>query len=230
VLSWESFLPQNAGARAFCRRRLGYQESVMVCNRRFALLLSLLFPIAANAAELAFEFTGKVLYGGTFAPVGAPVTGTFSYDTKTDPWFEQGSDAFYLIPAPHYIDVNVDGHLVLGSALNATVSNDFGGNVEDIVNLYSSGGAMLDGEFMSEGTVGVVFASGPGSTHALHNRRLPKRYDLDKFDQLGGNAGFILRDGGPDGYLVQFSIESVVARRICRNEPAGGNPERCVVR
>lgn len=202
----------------------------MVRNRRFAFLLaSLLFPFGANAAELVFEFTGKVLYGGTFAPVGAPVTGSFSYDTKTDPWFEIGSDAFYLIPEPHYIEVSVAGHLAIGAGLNINVTDDAGGNAEDVVNIYSSG-AMVDGVFAPQGTVGVVFGSGPGSTHALHDTRLPARYDLDRFDVWGGNGGVVTIDGsGPDPYLVQFSIESIVQRRIC-NDRGGGERRPCVVR
>jgi hypothetical protein len=80
----------------------------------------------------------------------------------------------------------------------------------------------------------VVFGSGPGSTGAVHNFRLPARYDLDRFDVQGGNGGSILRDGGPDGFLLQFSIESIVVRRICRDDAGAGEPKPkpkdCVVR
>jgi hypothetical protein len=202
-------------------------------NRRIALFFaSLLFPLGAGAADLVFEFTGKVIFGGTLAPVDAPVTGTFSYDTRTTPWFETEDTAFYLLPAPHYIDVNVAGRQAIGAGVNASVTNDAGGNVEDVVNLYSSGGAMLDGEFLPEGTVGVVFGSDPGSTGAVRTLRLPARYDLDRFDVQGGNGGYLMRDGGPDGFLLQFSIESVVVRRICRegSDASAPKPKDCVVR
>lgn len=201
----------------------------MVRRQGLVVLASLLFPLGASAAELVFEFTGKVVYGGTLAPVGAPVTGTFSYDTKTRPWFAYGSDAHYQIEAPHYIEVRVDGHLAVSEPLSIRVSNDFGGNVEDVVNVSGGTGAMLDGEFMPQGGVGVYFSSGPGSTDVLRNRRLPMHYDLAAFDAWEGNGGYILRDGGQNGYVLQFSIDSIVERRIC---PDGANATGgdCVVR
>jgi hypothetical protein len=62
--------------------------------------------------------------------------------------------------------------------------------------------------------------------------RLPARYDLDRFDVQGGNGGYLMRDGGPDGFLLQFSIESVVVRRICRegSDASAPKPKDCVVR
>ena len=196
----------------------------------FAVLLSVLFPVASHAADRVFEFTGKVTYGGTLAPEGAKVTGSFSYDPATRPWFKQGSDAHYQIPAPHYMEVRVAGRQALGTNLVAYVSNDFGGNVEDVVNIGNSGGMTLDGVYLQEGTLTVVFASGPGSTDVLHNRRLPRKYDVRRFDAPGGSGGMILRDGQQDGVLLTFSIEHVRPRRICGTPDDGTETARCVER
>lgn len=202
----------------------------MVRRKALVVLASLLFPLGAGAAELVFEFTGKVVYGGTLAPVGAPVTGSFSYDTNTRPWYVIGSDAMYQIPAPHYIEVNVNGHQALANRLAARVSNNYGGNVEDVVTLSGSPGAMVDGEFLPEGGVGVYFSSGPGSTDVLRNRRLPMGYDVQAFDAYEGNGGTVQRNGGQDGSLLQFTIESVVVHRICPANAADDAGSDCVVR
>ncbi|MBL8261105.1 MAG: hypothetical protein JNM58_01675 [Xanthomonadaceae bacterium] len=202
----------------------------MSCSKYIAVVLSVLLPMSAHAADRVFEFTGKVIHGGTLAPEGAEVAGSFSYDPSTRPWFEIGTDAHYLIPAPHYIEVRVAGQQALGTNLVAYVSNDFGGNVEDVVSIDNSGGLTLDGAYLPEGTLSVVFASGPGSTGALHNRRLPRKYDLVRFDAPGGSGGILRRNGEQDGTLLQFSIETIVARRICPAANDRAETSQCVER
>jgi hypothetical protein len=202
----------------------------MLRNKYFAVVLTVLFPMSASAADRVFEFTGKVIFGGALAPEGAKVTGSFSYDPSTRPWFKIGSDAHYSIPAPHYMELRVEGQQALGTNLVAYVSNDFGGNVEDVVNIGTSGGLTLNGTYLPEGSLSVMFASGPGNTDVLHNRRLPRNYDLVRYDAPGGNGGVLLRNGEQDGTLLQFSIETILARRICPSSGGPADAKQCVER
>jgi hypothetical protein len=73
---------------------------------------------------------------------------------------------------------------------------------------------VLGGTTFSDRVLAIVLSSVPGDNSAIKNQKLPKDLYLSRFNNPGvPNYGVLQANGGPDGTLLQFSIESLVKRK-----------------
>lgn len=164
---------------------------------------------SAVAETLTFQFEGTVVYGSPIAvPPGSKLTGRFSYDTQTAPNITYKGFANYSIPAPARLTAKVAGHTIVSEGMSVSVWDQYGGNVEDMVNVMGTA-PVMDGTTFADGAFGFYVASRPGQKHALHNTHLPRSYDMKKFNAEGNTYGILQTDGGQTGTLLQFSIDSI---------------------
>jgi hypothetical protein len=176
-----------------------------------ALALFSLGSGVSSAAVVNFQFTGAVTYGGSLAAVGSQITGMFSYDAATLSSSSYGGFSGYTFPAPFGISANVGGHAVAANNLGISIWNNFGGNVEDMVDV-AGGPVTVDGNSYADGSFGFRLASKPGSTNVLNSTALPSFFDVAAFDAGSTlNYGWLQSDGGPNGQLLQFSVNSIVS-------------------
>jgi hypothetical protein len=185
----------------------------MMSPRNFASVLASVLALAANSSSaetIVFQFSGTVVYGAPMAVLpGARIAGTYSYDTKTDAAITNKGFADYQIPAPHTMSATVDGHTISTSNLHVTVWNHMRGNVEDMVQVFA-GPVVLDGTTFADGALGLALASAPRNNKALKNTKLPSTLNVADFDAGPSlTYGTFQRDGGPDGTLLQFSVDSI---------------------
>jgi hypothetical protein len=147
---------------------------------------------------------------------GTPIVGTFSYDTHTEPVFKYKGFAAYEIPARSVMSATVGGHTITTGTLNVSVWNNMNGNVQDMV-VMDGGTPVLDGTTFPDGNFGIVLASGPRSKNVLKNTKLPSEFNVSKFDSAPSPTyGTFQRDGGPDGTLLQFTVDSIVVLSTTR--------------
>jgi len=164
---------------------------------------------AAAAETITFQFSGTVVYGAPMAVApGTPIVGAYSYDTHTVPAIKYKGYADYQISAPHTMSATVGGHTISTSNLSVAVWNDFKGNVEDMV-WIDAGPVVLDGIVLPSGALGFELASAPRHNKVLKDTKLPSELDVIEFDAAGFNYGFLQSDGGPQGGLLQFSVDSI---------------------
>lgn len=162
---------------------------------------------ASNAEMLTFHFKGTVTYGGALASVGDEVTGHFCYDTDTTiAGIEVENYASYQVARECKVVVRVGAHKAMSKHLNVSISNNFGGNVEDMIDVYGST-AILDGIEYPDGTVGFRLATGPGNTKVFRSVNLREQFKIDDFDSM--NYGEVRMDGSSNGALLQFTITSM---------------------
>jgi hypothetical protein len=172
----------------------------------FAGALSLASGIA-NAEMLTFHFKGTVTYGGSLASVGDEVTGHFCYDTDTSILnFRLNDYADYSVAPECKIVVRVGAHKAVSKQLDVSIWNNFGGNVEDMIDVWGST-ATLDGAEYPDGTVGFRLATGPGNTKVFRSLNLRERFKIEDFDSM--NYGVVQMDGSQTGTLLQFTITSM---------------------
>lgn len=186
---------------------------VAMSFKKFACALVAVFSLAsgATAATITFQFSGTIVYGAPMAVLpGTPIVGTFSYDTSTEPAFKYKGFAAYEIAAPSAISATVDGHHITAGNLNIAVWNNMNGNVQDMVTM-DGGAPVLDGTTLPDGNFGMVLASGPRSKKVLKSTKLPSEFNVSDFD-AGPTLtyGTFQRNGGQDGALLQFSVDSIV--------------------
>jgi hypothetical protein len=161
----------------------------------------------ANAEMLTFHFKGTVTYGGALASVGDEVTGHFCYDTDSSiPGFWLNDYASYDVAPECKIVVRVGAHKATSKQLIVSIWNNFGGNVEDMIDIYGHA-AILDGTEYPDGTVGFRLATGPGNTKVFRSVNLRERFKIEDFDSM--NYGEVLMDGSSNGALLQFTITSM---------------------
>jgi len=161
----------------------------------------------ANAEMLTFHFKGTVTYGGTLASVGDEVTGHFCYDTDSGvPSIRLNDYASYDVAPQCKIVVRVGTHKATANRLNVSIWNNFGGNVEDMIDVYGQT-PILDGTEYPAGAVGFRLATGPGSTKVFRSVNLRERFKIADFDAM--NYGEVLMDGSSNGTLLQFTITSI---------------------
>lgn len=129
---------------------------------------------AADATATTINFTGTVTFGGTLATVGSNVTGSFSYDSDTPPWFTLPHEGFYSISAPSALVVNFSGHTVVADSLSIFVVNNFGGNIEDSFEVDGNA-PTIDGILYPNGTFTFVLASAPGAYWRAYQHRIAVR-------------------------------------------------------
>jgi len=161
----------------------------------------------SNAEMLTFHFKGTVTYGGALASIGDEVTGQFCYDTDTTiADIKLESYASYQVAKECKIVVRVGLHKATSRNLIVSIWNNFGGNVEDMIDVYGST-AMLDGIEYPDGTVGFRLATGPGNTRVFRSVNLREHFKIDDFDSM--NYGEVRMDGSSNGALLQFTITSM---------------------
>jgi len=161
----------------------------------------------ASAEMLTFRFKGTVTYGGTLASVGDEVTGHFCYDTDTSiPGIRLDGYASYEVAPECKIVVRVGAHKATSEQLNVSIWNNFGGNVEDMIDVYGRT-AILDGTEYPNGAVAFRLATGPGNTKVFRSVNLRERFKIEDFDSM--NYVEVLMDGSSNGTLLQFTITSM---------------------
>lgn len=175
------------------------------------LALFILTSGVTKAATINFEFTGTVTYGGSLATIGNLITGEFSYDTSALPFFQFGNTAAwnfaeYRFQPPFGISASFNGHTVTANDLNVKVTKNFGGNVEDSVNVIAFT-PLVDGNLYPEGAIG--FNLGSRNANVLTDTSLPTFFNLAAFDAPNPNFGFLQGNGSSNGALLQFSIDSI---------------------
>jgi hypothetical protein len=193
------------------------QGAVMSLRKQLA-VASVIFSLvsgAASAANVTFQFTGTVTYGGDLAATGSRITGVYSYDTKTLPAFSYAGFANYVIAPPSVIAAEVEGHAIVANNLNVSIWDNYGGNVEDMVEV-SGGPVLVDSQAYPGGSFGFRLASMPGNTRVLTSTALPSSLHVRAFDAGPTlNYGWLQSDGGPTGQLLQFSVDSIVLLQKC---------------
>lgn len=182
--------------------------------KKYFVAASAVFLLAsgvANAAVSNFQFTGTVTYGGDLAATGNQITGAFSYDTDALSSYTIGGHSSYSLPAPFGLSASVNGHSLVANNLHVDVWDNFGGNVEDMVDIYGGYPASVDGNLYPNGSFGFRLASKPGATNVLTGTALPSFFDVAAFNAGPTlNYGWLQRDGAPGGTLLQFSVDSIV--------------------
>jgi hypothetical protein len=168
--------------------------------------LSLVSSIA-NAEMLTFHFKGTVIYGGTLANVGDEITGHFCYDTDAGPpAIRLDNFAYYQVAPECKLVVRVGTHKATTGDLGISIWNNFGGNVEDMMDV-SGAGAVVDGTEYPNGTVNFQFATASGNTKIFRSVNLRERFRIEDFDAW--HDGVVLMDGSQTGTLLQFTITSI---------------------
>lgn len=171
-----------------------------------------LFASTAGATTATFAFTGTVTYGGSLAAPGTPITGIFSYKTNSLPIIPSTIPSYHVdeydFSAPHVISAEVGGHSIISPRFRVTVTNNFGGNVEDVVNITGMS-VLVDDVTYPDGSFGFQLATWADNTGVLHNTRLPSFLNVQAFDAPEASYGWLQRDGDPDGQLLQFTIDRV---------------------
>lgn len=178
---------------------------------KFVALAIACMATVANAEVRHFKFVGTVTESLPMAPIGAKVIGHFSYDTSATPEMTLGDPSGQSYSSSSYsiaraMTVKVNGHTLVSASTHVDVVNNFGGNIEDSIGVFGSP-MTLDGTLFSEGLFGIFLGSGPGKTHVLNDTDLPRKIRVQNFD--GMNYGVVQVNGGPDGALLAFSVESV---------------------
>lgn len=193
--------------------RTSLQWSVMQIKRLACVLAAScsLLATAASGATITFQFAGTVTYGAPMAvPTGSQIVGTYTYDTETAPTISYNGFADYQLAAPATMSATVAGHTMTTGNLNVSLWNHYKGNVEDMIDVTGSP-VVLDGTTFPNGALGFRLASAPKNNRALNGTKLPSLLDVSQFDAgLGLNYGFFQSDGGPQGMLMQFTVDSVI--------------------
>jgi len=104
------------------------------------------------------------------------------------------------------IIVRVGAHEVTSGPLGVSIWNNFGGNVEDLIDV-DAGTPVLDGTEYWEGSVGIRLATGPGNTKVFRSVNLREQFNVEDFDAM--NYGNVSMDGSSNGSLFQFTITSI---------------------
>lgn len=187
----------------------------------------LAFSGAASAKVRTFEFTGTVTYAADsgFAAVGALIRGRLSYDDKARPAFGDAGFSSYVFPESFAMSATVAGHTIVADTLRIDLWNNYGGNVEDFVNI-EGGPILVDNDLHVSGSFGLMLASPPGATKVLKNAKLPSSYEIEQFNSPL-TYGWLQSDGSQTGTIVHFSVDSIVVVDSCheRNDRAAG--EKC---
>jgi hypothetical protein len=171
-----------------------------------------LLAAPVQAEVVTFEFRGKVTFSTYLAPVGTPVTGTFSYDTQAVPR-QPGKPQPQVPGAMHYglpmgfeFKAQVGNHNIVSQTVTVRVVNDFGGNIEDAIDIDGEV-PVIDGTTYAAGALHITLASGPGKTKVLTDTSLPLDINVHRFDAEAVGRFMIDRSGS--GTQLQFDIGSI---------------------
>lgn len=181
----------------------------MISNKASCLFAGALLLASgiAHAEMLTFHFKGTVVYGGSLASVGDEVTGHFCYDTDAIHGLPLNNYASYEVAPECKMVVRVGAHEATSSQpLSVSITNNFGGNVEDMIDVDGSI-AIIDGTEHPEGAVGFRLATGPGNTKVFRSVNLREGFNIEDFDSM--NYGYVLMDRSSNGTLLDFTITSI---------------------
>lgn len=179
-----------------------------------------LLAFSANAYQLSFS--GRVTYtDGSLSGIGAGsvIEGSLISDGPPSAQFtshEPYGSAVYS--ASGLISANVGSHTIKAWTPSITIVNNFGGNVEDTFTLNGSQGLDVDGTPYTDGVFGFALATGPGNSGVLLDLSLPTTLDVARFDAWA--YGYLHRDGGPNGTLMEFQVMSVEVAAVPEPEAA----------
>lgn len=183
-------------------------------NFRPMLLGAAMFALAtcAHAEILHFNFSATITYtDGSLAGVtqGDRFTGHFAYDALTPGDEYYPGFVNYFFGAGSAFNAQIGNHSINShGTLIAGVTDNFGGNVEDVFNLDASQ-VSINGKELAGGYWGFQLASGAGSTNVFTSTALPRSFDLAAFDAGPTlNYGAINGDGGRTTVL-QYQIDTI---------------------
>jgi hypothetical protein len=92
-----------------------------------------------------------------------------------------------------------------------TVANHSKGNTTEDSVEFDAGPPVLDGTTFPNGSLGFRSATAPRNNRVLNSTALPSSYTVSEFDSVGNiNGGYLQMDGGPQGTLLQFTVDSIV--------------------
>jgi hypothetical protein len=192
------------------QRRLFIHDKEIIMLRKCASWLAMgMLSFAsgtANAEVLTFVFTGTVTHGGSVAKPGEEVSGHFCYDTDAAPSIKLGKYASYEAPITCKMVVHVGTHKATARNLNIAIVNNFGGDGEDMIDVYGSG-VEMDGVSYPNGVVGFRLASSPRKAKVFRSVELRERFNIARFDAM--NDGDMNSDGTGNAALLQFKITSI---------------------
>jgi hypothetical protein len=177
-----------------------------------SLFLAVAFSMNAQASLMQLNFAGTVNYtDGSLSGIsaGTVFTGSFSYDPTTPEAYSYPGAAYYDLGTTSSITANIGGHLVSANRLGVRITDNFGGNVEDGVNISGGYPLSVGDEVYSSGSFGFTLQSKPGNKGVLTSTALPTSYDVSAFDLVSFNYGWLQRDGGQHGTILGFSVNSI---------------------
>jgi hypothetical protein len=156
----------------------------------------------AGATERTFEFTGTVNYStDARMPVGAKVSGRFSYDDATPADYTFTTMANYS-PAS-YMSATVNGHTLVSDRLSVFVQDYVNNEGTDVVDVDGTGGLMIDNTLYADGWFGFRLH---GDSNANTSLALPSSFDLTRYNRE--RYGYVFDVHGTP--LAQYSIDSIV--------------------
>jgi hypothetical protein len=183
----------------------------MLRNKLLAIATAglVLFSGAAGATERTFEFTGTVDYStDARMPVGAKVTGRFSYDDATPADYSHSFAASYSPDS--FLSASVSGHTVTSDRLNVYVQDFVGDEGTDVVDVTGHGGMMIDSQLYTDGYFGFRLH---GDSNANTSVALPSSLDLTRYNRERYGNVF----DGNGNMLANYSIDSIksVGAPVC---------------
>jgi len=176
--------------------------------RKLIAILLACFAISSHADVITFSFTGTVTYGTYLAMPGDTIRGTFTYDTS----IQYG----YSDPRPITgFTAQVGAHVFDARGISVILGNNSGNHglkdAGDALSISSGYPLVVDGTSYSSGVIGLVLASTPGEAQAISGFHLPRSINVADYPS---RYGTLQSDGGPDGQLLQFTIDSVAVDSV----------------
>lgn len=167
--------------------------------------------LAANAYELTF--TGRIYYtNGSLdgVSVGSLIQGSFVGDDpqKVQPIPRFPNIVYYSFSSAQ-LSASVEGHSIASTTASISILDNFGGNVEDQLQVNGAGAIAIDGVSHQGATFSFALGSQHGNTGALVGVGLPTSIDLSAFDKPFWNQGALRLNGGQTGGVLSFDILSV---------------------
>lgn len=186
----------------------------MTLKAKLAALAACSFALVAHGEVRTFNFSGTVTEALPMAPSGAPVTGTFAYDTGADPYLEfeypnapMKEVAYLGVPMSFHMQVN--GHTMSAEIVELHILDSRKGGDGD--RLWISGARMtLDGTRFEEGLLVLQLGSQPPNMKAVRSTRPPSKIHVKPFDW---NYGTAMVDGSSTGTILMFHIDRIRATK-----------------
>jgi hypothetical protein len=173
--------------------------------------------IASHADVVTFRFNGTVVQATYLAQPGDPVQGTFTYDTALQPYFK-GTPMVWSYSDQRPLAgfaARVGQHTIDARGIGVTLVNNAGNqglkDKTDALSISSGYPLVLDGTTFADGTIGLSLASTPGDSKALNGFHLPNSINVADYPN---RYGMLLSDGGPNGALMQFTIDSIEVESV----------------